>query len=338
MSNIESFPARRRPMRPFAPTLLGKTPLRGTRSGLWARVIAMLVIMWGSLYADAAGSPGRVAIGVESWLSAGSGSWEVSHGMPASFESRLAWQDLDSHAWLLRATWQPAEILRLSAACGTGSIPDGSNTDSDRVAGSLTQQSVSETDGDLSLLEISLDLFVNEAIELDPEALDLALRLGFLRSSERLTDQNDLWSVRDGRAVREQYSGDNASYDFEWSALQLGLAATRRLGSQLTFNADASWLVAKHNGEGFWMTNSAFEGRDPNLENSARGHGALVNIGLAWWPRDNVSASLGWRWLHLEARNGEHTQYLAGGSRATATLDEVTSERSGLTAAVHLQF
>jgi len=290
----------------------------------------------------------RFRIGVHTWLSHGSGTWQINGALSpyVDFRSRLDWDDIDSDLLIFEAGFLLGSRVRLQAAYGTGNIEDGRNIDSDwlLLPGSspfTLSESISETHGQATFLDVDIALNVLPGGKLRREPLRVDVLLGYLHVKDEVIDEEGIQTVVDETPVYDPLpSGRNATYDFEWHACRAGLSALFLPAPRVRVSAVvAALLGVTHRGEGFWNLRTDMRSYPPNMVNKADfGWGSDLTLRFAYVIAESVAVEIGWKALYLEVENGTHDTFFRDGEVGKVHLDSVTTTREGFLAGLFVRF
>jgi hypothetical protein len=290
-------------------------------------------------------------IGLQTWFSTGESSWEISfrdfHPVLGLFDgrSRLEWEDLDSLIYRLHAEYRFTPWFRLSAAYGFGDVSDGKNTDTDWIAldGSrefMLLKSVSDTRGDITLLDINAYFRLNELLNLRglPGTWDVVG--GFMYYEEDLNDRNGVLVVQLEERVHIPFDGLDSTFRFEWRAFRLGLRGLVPLGERWGASAEVNGLFAvQYEGEAFWNLREDFRDTAPNfVQKASAGTGAEIKTALLYDFTPSFYGEIGVWWFRMRAKNGTDTTFFADGQTGRSSLDWVKTERYGVFAGLGGRF
>ncbi len=316
---------------------------------MWRGCIIMLVVVpllfcGTPLPADEPDGPAAepaFRIGLETWLSSGDSSWEISFRelFPEigvlDGRSLLEWEDLDSLIYRLHAEYRFTEWFRLSAAYGFGRIDDGVNTDTDWFAQERSEimfaKSVAETSGDVTLLDLNAAFRLNELLDFFTIPGDWDAVVGFRYYEEDLRDRNGRMTVFLNEPAAIPLDGLDSTYKFEWSAVRLGLRGQIPVTDRIRAHGEAMALLGiRFEGEGFWNLREDFRDESPNFEQEASsGTGAELKASLVYDFTPRFHGEIGYWWFRMRAKNGSDTIFFADGSLGVSQLDEVKTERHG---------
>ncbi len=293
----------------------------------------------------------RFELSVEGWLSSGRSDWEISFNemIPETGllkgTSHLDWKDLDAPVYTLRGQWRATPWLRMAAEFGFGSIDDGKNSDTDWLALPGYEQplvfakSVAETTGETSFWAINSYIRINEWTGATlPGRWDVVL--GYRFHAEDVRDRNGVLITFFDEPAYSVYEGLDSTYRFEWQALRAGLRGAGTVANRLSIRGEAVALLAvQFDGEGYWNLRDDFRDSDPNFVHEASsGSGYEVSCSLSYAFSPLWHAELGYRWLHLDARDGTDVTYFADGTDGEAKLDRVSTDRHGFTLSLMARF
>lgn len=281
-------------------------------------------------------------IGLATWISTGESSWDISFrgfepGLGAfRGRSRLEWEDLDSLLHRLHAEFRFSPVFSLSAAYGFGDIDDAEGTDTDWFdsdTGSIVlAQSVADTRGDITLIDIDGHIHLNELVDLGglPGVWDVVV--GYRYYEEDLNDRNGAMTVLLGDPVDIPFGGLDSTYRFEWSAIRLGLRGEVPVMDRVRAKGEVAGLVGiRYEGEGFWNLREDFINESPNFRHKATaGTGAELKASLAYDFTPSFYGELGFWWFRMEAEDGTDQTFFADGETGVANLDEVKTTRYGV--------
>ena len=319
--------------------------------GLWG-VTVMAAPMSESIVTD------HVQLGVKTWFSQGADEWQTSfvhtEGVYYEGRSRLKWENLDNTMPVLfgevRLTWW----LRLGGSYGSSEISGGNGTDTDFMDSSgleydnyTVMQSIADTDGDTTYYDVNLYFRLNRLVNVYQKNAkgNLDAYVGYQNYKDELNDHNGVRTVEWlGNPVEEPFEGLDSTFDFDWSAVRLGLRGEYPILEKLLVKGDAALLTrAKYEGEGFWNLRSDMKPTPPNFTQEAEeGEGYDVKIGLAYKPIPYVAIEAGYWFFSLSASDGAGTTYYAEGvydeDESDESLDDVKSTRNGFYVALSGNF
>jgi hypothetical protein len=323
----------------------------------WLMVFCLCVFTAASLRAESEILPmpsttreSSFQIGVQTWLSRGENSWQVSFvefdpafgAVPG--RSRLEWEELDAILYRLYGEYTIQPSLRVGAWLGLGSLRDGRNTDSDWFAVDgeefLAFQSEADTRGDVRSLDVNLYARLNELMPQRKWVGQWDLVFGFLYHEEEMNDRNGVDVMVFGDRIREPIEGLDSSFDFEWRAFRLGVRGELPAGERLRARGSVSALLGvDYRGDGFWNLRDDFRAQSPNFEQEAdAGYGADIQLGLVYQCTQRLFVEVGYSFLALRADDGVDTIFFADGGEVDTKLDWARTTRHGLTLAVHGAF
>lgn len=292
----------------------------------------------------------RFRIGMELGWTTGKSSWEISFldfapGLGfLDGRSRLEWDDLDSIMYRLHGEYKVADLLRLSASVGLGSIRNGNNTDTDWFVNLLDRdyvfsESVADTDGDVTMFDVNAYVRLNELVNFSRLGGVWDLFIGYQYHEEDLRDQNGVQTIDFEDRVRIPFPGLDSTYTFEWQAVRLGVRTEVPLAQRFRMRGSLAGLWTRFEGEGFWNLRDDFRDESPNFVQSASNG---LGIEFRWYGTfditENFFAEFGWWGLYMEARNGSDEIYFVDGDIGRTDLDYVKTQRHGFFIGVGGQF
>jgi hypothetical protein len=284
----------------------------------------------------------RVQISGDIWISRGASEWEVSFFDWDDFlgegtgRSLLKWEDLDSIVYRLAGVYRVNDWLALEAAFGFGTIDDGRNTDTDwlttaRVNNFVYSQSIADTDGDLSLFELTAAFRLNRLMNMSRIGGEWDFLFGYSYYEESVGDRNGIQTIEYGQPVYESFSDLDSTFDFQWRMFRLGLRGETEVGDKWRLRGQfAALLGIAYEGEGFWNLRDDFRAESPNfVQEASGGVGFDLAASLAYQFTPRFYAELGYRLLSLRVRDGSDYIYFADGGQGYSDLDDVRSTRHG---------
>ncbi len=289
---------------------------------------------------------------VGGWHSRADASWQIS--FPASgggtTESELKYDDIDSNILLLEARIRPTLDFSLGLNLGAGTIDNADYTDIDRTDGRVWSESKGDVDGNVRLWGVNLyfHLLPKEA----KENTWLDLFIGYQHYEDHLRMFNGYQTISESPSSTSlgPFSGLNSTYDFEWDYVQMGAQAGVSFISHsqpalhdLGISASLGLIpLVRYEGTGIWNLRASGNNplaQDPSFRHESNsGWGIDANLTLNYSPHELVEMILGYRYLHLEAKDGTDTTYNANGSVSTANLDEVKLTRQGPFVSLSVRF
>ena len=148
----------------------------------------------------------RFQIGLSTAFSTGESAWEISFieedpmfGFVRG-RSRLEWEDLKSIVYRVQAEYRITSWLRVDGAYAFGDIDDGKNTDTDWLTGLARRdfvfsQSIADTSGDLSMIDLNIYLRLNKVYDLSWVGGVWDAFLGYQYHKEDLRDRNGVQTI-----------------------------------------------------------------------------------------------------------------------------------------------
>lgn len=272
---------------------------------------------------------------IREWFSYGYSSWTISFfdtRRRGDGESVLDFEDLDAPITLGTIRIKPGLYwLTLEGTIGTGNVSSGKTIDTDQTEGVVWSRSESDTDGDISFVDLKL------AVRVAPhEAGSKTYLDGFLGYQY----YREKWHITRGEQVVPDsgpFSGRlNSSYEFIWESYPVGLKGNLSLDLQrrswlydVSVNGTGSLGFVRYRGEGVWNLRSDFE-QDPSFKHEAdEGVAIFFELGAVYRPVRYVSLGAGYQFLSYNAWNGTDTTFFSDGTEGTTKLDEVNSFRHG---------
>lgn len=299
----------------------------------------------------------HVQLGVKTWFSQGSDEWEISFAgfvEDSYFEGRsvLEWEELENTIPVLFGEVRLTPWLRLGGSYGSSEISSGENTDTDRLDAQdlgynnqVIAQSIADTEGDTTFYDINLYLRLNRLLTVYPKNLkgNLDGYVGYQSYRDELNDHNGVQTADwDGNPVNEPFEGLDSTFDFDWTAVRMGLRGEYPVLESLLVKADVALLAgAEYEGEGFWNLRSDYKSTPPNFTQKAdAGSGYDIKLGVAYKPIPYVAIEAGYWFFSLNTSDGTEITYFADGTQSEPpeTVDEVKSTRDGFYVAVSGNF
>lgn len=274
--------------------------------------------------------------------------------------SELEWKDLDSLTPMIGAKIVPYfYFLSLDIQYAGGNLREGDNTDTDWIGGYFPfSVSKADTDGDVKQWSIDMDILLypyrgkptswgkgdRDRGDKEPifKAIDRKKR-GWADDRTKLKAVigyfNYEYSLRDTNGVQTSdplglfggtgpFSGLNSTFDFQWKGIKTGLGFEHDFIQSPSkglhafgFNIEYAFLwEIDYTGKGYWNL------RDLRFTQEAdNGTGYDFLIYLFYNPLRNFQVQLGYRSLHVEAKDGLD---LRSGVK-NADLDKAESSSAG---------
>lgn len=307
-----------------------------------------LAVLW-NVPLKAADDP-AFQIGVETWISTGESSWEISFrefdpvlgSVPG--RSRLEWEDLDSIIYRLHAEYRFTPWFRASVSYGFGDVDDGKNTDTDwydlEDGTILFAKSVADTQGDITLFDLNTYFRLNEMVNLGRIPGEWDIVAGYQYYEEDLRDRNGTLVAFLDEPVDFPFAGLDSTYRFEWSAFRLGLRGRLPLAERIYARGALIGLFGVNfDGEAFWNLREDFRSTSPNfVQEASGGTGAEIKAALGYDFTPSFYGEIGFWWFHMKAKNGTDYTFFADGETGVASLDWVETTRYGLFAGLGGRF
>jgi len=283
-------------------------------------------------------------VGADWWHTQGSGQWKIRFGRldPAVGavigRSELSFDDIDANSAVLSATATFDPCLRVSGRYGVGTISDGEASDTDlldvpgaAVEGFLLSEQAAMSDGETEQYDVNVHLVLSSLFPCPyfRGSVDLFAGYQYYRDDLDLTDGFQT-KVNNAASTSRFSDALDSTYEFEWKALRLGVAAEVPLGDHLTVSGYAAYLSdVEYKGEGYWNLREDYRTTSPNFaQESDTGHGLDAQIAIAYQV-GQVGMRLGYWVISWKADSGQDTIYLADGSVLGSRLEEVETERHG---------
>ena len=320
--------------------------------GLWG-VTVLAAPMSESMVTD------HVQLGVKTWFSQGSDEWEISFDdFLGDYYyqgcSRLEWEKMDGTIPVLFGEIRFTSWLRLGGSYGSSDSSGGENTDTDWLDApdlgyynQVISQSIADTEGDTTFYDINLYFRLNRLLTVYPKNIKGTLDgyFGYQSYKDKLNDHNGVQTADlDGNTINEPFDGLDSTFDFDWSAVRLGLRGEYPILDCLLVKGDAALLTgAKYEGEGFWNLRSDMKPTPPNFTQEAdAGSGYDIKLGVAYKPIPYVTIEAGYWFFSLSASDGTETTYYAKDvydvDESTESLDDAKSTRDGFYVALSGNF
>lgn len=305
-----------------------------------------------------------VQLGVKTWFSQGADKWQIcyrdfvsTYDGYAYYEgrSRLEWENLDNTMPVLFGEVCLLPWLRLGGSYASSEISGGNGTDSDwfdspdlGYDNQMISQSIADSDGDTTYYDINAYFRLNRLLTVYEKKFkgNLDAFIGYQSYKDELRDRNGVQTVDwDGNPVNEPFEGLASTFDFDWSAIRMGLRGEYPVFSKLLVKADAALLAgAEYEGEGFWNLRTDYKSTPPNFTQKAEdGDGYDVKIGLAYKPIPYLTIEAGYWLFSLNASDGTENTYFADDELydngvSEEDLDDVKSTRDGFYVALSGNF
>ena len=276
-----------------------------------------------------------VQVEIREWFSYGYSSWRISFVdtiRGGDGESILEFEDLNAPITLGTLRVKPGlDWLTLEGTFGSGNVSSGTTIDTDQTEGLVWSKSESDTDGDISIVDLKLAARIAP-----PEAESKTYLDGFIGYQY----YREKWHITRGEQVIPDsgpFAGRlNSSYEFVWESYPIGLKGNLSLEPErkswlydLSVNGSSSLGFIRYRGEGVWNLRSDFE-QDPSFKHEAdEGVAIFIEFGVVYRPVRYVSIGTGYQLLSYNAWNGTDTTFFSDGSEGTTRLDEVRSFRHG---------
>ena len=287
--------------------------------------------------AGATAGDDRLQLGVGGWFSSGDSDWQIS--FPGG-RSLLEWEDLEGDLPYVQGEVRVLPWLSLGARYGQGDV-EGHNTDRDWVGNPsgllgevLISKSTARTSGETTLLDANAYVRLNP-VSLFPNTVgQLDLLVGYQQYTEELNDRNGIDG--DGRPFR----GLDSTFDLEWDVVRVGLRGALPVQPWLRVKAEVAALVAAdYHGEGFWNLRDDYKRTPPNfVQDGSGGDGVDARLSLEFRPLQYVTVEAGYWWFDLQVEDARESTYYVDRTRSSEPVDYAESSRSGLFAAVGVQF
>ncbi len=337
--------------------------LKGRRMNLFIRIAgSILCASTACLFETEAGVSGyispeknggsRLDIGVEGRLTTGKSAWEISFVdmLPGvgvhEGRSKLVWDELDSFMTVLNAEFRIKPWLGISGSAGLGGIRGGHGRDTDYIrdpdsgADFILLESVSDTRGDATLLDLNLNFNLNEILSLDESSITWDVVIGYQYYEEELNDRAGVETVFLGEEIYEPFPGLDSTFDFKWQAARTGIRGAYPVNDRLSITGTAILLWAvRYRGEGFWNLRSDFISESPNfIQKGDGGTGAELKTSIVYDVTQNLFLEIGYWWISLRVRNGTDRIFFADGTEGKTHLDWARSYRHGAFAGLSGRF
>ncbi|MFC1452962.1 hypothetical protein ACFLSJ_06410 [Verrucomicrobiota bacterium] len=276
----------------------------------------------------------RVRTGVDVWPTTGSGEWEVSIDSGFGYEGRsmLEWDDTDAVVWVLHGDVFIYPWLYVSGEYGFGTIEDASNRDTDYVNGFLYSESISSTEGDMRMYDASVHADFTSMLALEGFDGQFDVFVGYQYYTDELEDSDGIQTMMyDMPMYYSLAEGVNATYDFEWQGVRVGVHGEYSFTRELSASAELAIIAGvQYEGEAFWALRDDYRSTPPNFVHEAdNGSGVDVSVFVSYFPWENMGFRGGYRSLTWDAEDGTDTTYFADGSALETPLDSVESTRQG---------
>ena len=308
--------------------------------------------------------------GLRGWFSTAEATWKISFpytttvpnpgipaGTPGKGESELNFKGLQGPIAIATAGGRLSSLLSFDVFYGSGAVPEGQGTDSDRFApasgGSLEfSRSQNETSGRTRLWGINIRLNDNP-FAYPRKSSSWGMVVGLLHYEDHLAMQNGVQTVSvpfDGNTFPPPGPFPStmildSTYDFSWHAARVAVTHQARMTVRLSYTGMLSvYPYVDYRGEGYWNIRAGYAPTDfrmqsPNfIHQASHGYGFDAMLGINYDFSEMFALSAGYWYLRLEAGDGTDTVYYASGATGISRLDEVCITRQGAYAELRFRY
>lgn len=302
----------------------------------------------GMAFAD--NSSGFVQVTVSEWFSFADSSWQISGPLSGgSFISKLEFDNIDSNITMVTGKIKFSAGFAVDFTYGSGSIGQGTVTDSDWKTDPSTGQtdflfskSKSEINDETPLF-LSFNLYFDAFKLIKVQQISdfhLDFLIGYMHYEDNLRFINGTQTIINEVKVSIPFQGLNSTYDFSWDAARLGIRAEYQLAGDLFINGRVVYLpFISYDGEAFWNLRTDFLSTKPNFTHEAKGYlGYDLNFTLGYQPVSWFIMSAGYNFLYMNVKNGTDITFFADGTSGETDLDEVKVTRHGPFISISLRY